>query len=163
MRRLALPGLAGTGIVVFLAVQLATGAALGSAREQLANGQRSLAAAEAAGDRAAAARADRRARAGAASADLHVLRARLDALEVALEAGAAPAVAGLLDELAGARTDLVGANASLSGRRSEVEALRSCFVSVTQALNLVSLDHRAEALDVLGEAAPRCREAEAAR
>jgi hypothetical protein len=36
-----------------------------------------------------------------------------------------------------------------------VEALRACFVSVTQALSLVSLDRRAEALDVLGSAAPR--------
>jgi hypothetical protein len=56
-----------------------------------------------------------------------------------------------------------GATATLSGRRSEVEALRACFVSVTQALALVSLEHRGRALEVLGSAAPRCREAEAAR
>jgi hypothetical protein len=82
---------------------------------------------------------------------------------VALAAGGAPAVGDLLADLDGARSDLAGATATLSGRRSEVEALRACFVSVTQALALVSLEDRGRALAVLGSAAPRCREAEAAR
>jgi hypothetical protein len=72
-------------------------------------------------------------------------------------------VADLLNELQGARADLDRASVALLGRRSEVEDLRACFVSVTQALALVSLDRRAEALDVLGRAAPGCREAEAGR
>ena len=163
MRRPALPVLGGVAIAAFLVAQLATGASLGSVRRDLDEGRRSLAGAEAERDRAEAARADRTARARAASEDLDRLRARLDALQVALGAGATPAVADLLGDLDGARTDLAGANVDLWERSSEVGALRSCFVSVTQALSLVSLDHRAEALDVLGAAAPRCREAGEAR
>ena len=153
----------GAAVAAFLVVQLATGASLGSVRRDLDEGRRSLAAAEAERDRAEATRAERTARARAAAEDLDRLRARLDALQLALGAGAAPAVADLLADLDGARTDLAGANAGLWERSAEVGALRSCFVSVTQALSLVSLDHRAEALDVLGSAAPRCREASAAR
>ena len=63
----------------------------------------------------------------------------------------------------GSGADLAGANVRLWERSSEVGALRSCFVSVTQALAFVSLDRKGEALDVLGSAAPRCREAGAAR
>jgi hypothetical protein len=99
----------------------------------------------------------------AAEAGLDGLQSRLDQLQVALAAGSSPAVADVLADLRGARADLDGASAALLGRRTEVEALRACFVSVTQALSLVSLDRRAEALDVLGSAAPRCREAEAGR
>lgn len=163
MRRAALPALAGVVIAGFLAAQLATGASLGAARRQLAEERRSLAAAETEHDRVADAGADRRARARAAQAGLDSLRVRLDQLQVALGAGAGPAVAGLLADLEGARADLDGASVALLGRRSEVEALRACFVSVTQALALVSLDRRPEALEVLGSAAPRCREAEASR
>jgi hypothetical protein len=161
--RPGLPALAGIALVAFLAVQLATGASLGSARRELGDGRRSLAAAEAERDQAAAIRAERARRARAAEEGLDRLRARLDALQLALGAGAGPAVADLLADLEGARADLAGANVRLWERSSEVGALRSCFVSVTQALALVSLDHRAEALDVLGSAAPRCREADAAR
>ncbi len=163
MRRFAFPTLGVLAVVVFLVAQLATGASLGAARREFGNGRRSLVAAAAERERAATARAERQARARTAEEDLDRLQARLDALQVALVAGGAPAVADVLADLQGARSDLEGATATLTGRRSEVEALRSCFVSVTQALALVSLEHRAEALDVLGSAAPRCREAEAAR
>jgi hypothetical protein len=163
VRRPGLAALAGIALAVFLAVQLATGASLGSARRALHDGRRSLTAAEAERDRAAATRAERARRARAAEQGLDGLRARLDALQVVLGTGADPAVADVLADLEGARADLTGANVRLWERSSEVGALRSCFVSVTQALALVSLDHRAEALDVLGSAAPRCREAGAAR
>jgi hypothetical protein len=163
VRRPGLPVLAGATVAGFLALQLATGASLGSVRRELDEGRRSLAAAEADRDRAAAARADRAARARAAAEDLDRLRARLGALQLALGAGASPAVADLLADLEGTRADLAGANVRLWERSSEVGALRSCFVSVTRALSLVSLDQRAEALEVLGSAAPRCREAGAAR
>ena len=163
MRRPSLPVLGAAALVAFLGAQLATGASLGSVRRHLDEGRRSLAAAEADRDRAAAAHADRSARARAAADDLDRLRARLDVLQLALGAGATPAVADLLSDLEGTRSDLAGANAGLWERSAEVGALRSCFVSVTQALSLVSLDRQAEALDVLGSAAPRCREAGGAR
>jgi hypothetical protein len=82
---------------------------------------------------------------------------------LALGSGSDAVTADLLNDLQGASTDLVGATTTLSGRRAEVEALRACFVSVSQAMALVSLDQRARGLEVLGSAAPRCREAGAAR
>ena len=163
MRRRPLAVLAGAAFLAFLLAQLALGASLGASRRQLEDRRATLAAADAAQDRAATDRAERQARARAAEQRLDDLRGRLDQLQMALGAGASPAVADLLADLEGARTGLDGANATLVGRRTEVEALRSCFVSVTQALSFVSLDRRAEALDVLGAAAPRCREAGAAR
>lgn len=163
MRRLALPALGALAVTAFLGAQLVTGASLGSARRELGEDRRALAAVGAERERASTAAAGRTARARAAEEHLQGLRTRLDALEVALAAGGSPAVAGLLADLEGARSELAGATATLSGRRSEVEALRACFVSVTQALALVSLEHRGRALEVLGSAAPRCREAEAAR
>ncbi len=158
-----LPALGGLAVTTFLVAQLVTGASLGSARRELGEDRRALAAVAAERERASTARAERTARARTAEEHLSTLRTRLDTLEGALAAGGAPAVAGLLADLEGARSDLAGATATLTGRRSEVEALRSCFVSVTQALALVSLEHRGRALEVLGSAAPRCREAEAAR
>ena len=155
--------LAGAALTAFLVAQLVVGASLGATRRQLDDGRRSLATVEVEHERAAAARAAQQDRVRAAEAGLDGLRTRLDQLRSALGAGSGPAVADLLADLEGARADLDGASAALLGRRSEVEALRSCFVSVTQALSLVSLDRRAEALDVLGTAAPRCREAEARR
>ena len=154
---------AGVALLAFLVAQLAVGASLGTTRRELDQGRRSLAAAEAEAERAAAAREAQQARVRAAEAGLDGLQSRLDQLQVALGAGSSPAVADLLADLRGARADLDGASAALLGRRTEVEALRACFVSVTQALSLVSLDRRAEALDVLGSAAPRCREAQAGR
>ena len=163
MRRPAVPALGGLAIAAFLVAQLATGASLGSARRELQVERRTRAAAGAQRAQAVTATAERESRARAAEEDIEALQARLDGLERALGAGGAPAVAGLLADLEGARSDLAGATATLSGRRGEVEALRACFVSVTQALALVSLEQRARALEVLGSAAPRCREAEAAR
>jgi hypothetical protein len=159
------PVLAGAGVVLvaYLALQLLTGASLGDTRRELRAGQRSLAAADEERHRAEAARADRRARAAAARERLADLDARLGALELAVASGSDAAAADLLADLEGASTDLVGATTALSGRRREVEALRSCFVSVSQAMALVSVDQRARGLEVLGSAAPRCREAGAAR
>jgi hypothetical protein len=156
-------GVAGVVLVAYLALQLLTGASLGDARRELRDDRRSLAAATADRDRAEAARADRRARAAAARERLEDLHTRLGALELAIASGSDAVAAALLDDLAGASTDLVGATATLSGRRQEVEALRACFVSVSQAMALVSVDQRARGLEVLGSAAPRCREAGAAR
>jgi hypothetical protein len=161
-RRLALIG-AGVALAAFLAAQLLTGASLGSARRDLRDGRRSLAAATSEHDRAEAARADRRARAAAARARLDDLDTRLGALELAVASGSDAVAADLLADLEGASTDLVGATAALSGRRQEVEALRACFVSVSQTLALVSIDQRERGLEVLGSAAPRCRAAGAAR
>jgi hypothetical protein len=153
----------GVAVAGFVVLQLITGASLGAARRSLDEGRRSLAAAAADRDHATAARADRVRRARAAEEGLDHLRARLGQLQLAVAADAGPAVADLVSEIAGARADLDGANVRLWERSSEVGALRACFVSVTQALSLISLDHRDEALDVLGSAAPRCREAGAAR
>jgi Flp pilus assembly protein TadB len=161
-RRLALAG-AGVALVSFLAAQLLTGASLGSARRELRDGRTSLAEATAEHDRAEAARADRRARAAAARERLADLDTRLRVLELAVASGSGAVAADLLADLEGASADLVGATEALSGRRQEVEALRACFVSVSQALALVSIDQRARGLEVLGSAAPRCREAGAAR
>jgi chromosome segregation ATPase len=163
VRRPLLVAGAGAVLAAYFVVQLLTGASLGSARRELRDDRRSLAAATAEREHAEAARADRRARAAAAQERLAELDTRLGALELAVGSGSDAVAIELLTDLQGASADLLGATATLSGRRQEVESLRACFVSVSQAMALVSIDQRARGLEVLGSAAPRCREAGAAR
>jgi hypothetical protein len=163
MRRLPfLPAVAGgVALVAFLVLQLATGARLGLVRDDLTATRRELALVTADDRQAEDLLAERRSRLEEVEERLDGLIGRLRALERALSEGTGPPAALLLD-LAGTERDLDVASSVLSGRRAEVGALRECFLSVSRALALVSLDDRPGALDVLGSAAPRCRAAEAA-